>query len=168
MTPASRRPGRTPSPAPAVALWMLSAAFLTRVIGQMAVEFAGVGWLPPMAEWQSGLLPYPALLASQLVILLVMLGINLSVSRGHGFFARPHPRLGWVLLTIAVVYAGAMAARYVISGQLHPDRRLWPPGSIPIVFHFVLAGYLYTLSRLAGRGLRARQPISSAAPPHSD
>jgi hypothetical protein len=150
------------------ALWLLSALFLSRVIGQMVVEFVGVRWLPPMTEWQSGLLPYPALLASQLVILLVMLGINLGVSGGHGFFARPHPRLGWVLLITAVVYAAAMAARYVISGQLHPDRRFWPPGSIPIVFHFVLAGYLYALSRLAGRGLRARRPISSTAPSHSD
>ena len=167
MTPTSRR-GRAPSPASAVALWTLSVVFLTRVIGQVVVEFVGVRWLPPMAEWQSGLLPYPALLASQLVILFVMLRINLSVTRGHGFFSRPHPRLGWVLLMIAVVYAGAMAARYVISGQLHPDRRLWPPGSIPIVFHFVLAGYLYVLSRLAGRGMHARRAISSTAPPHSD
>jgi hypothetical protein len=61
-----------------------------------------------------------------------------------------------------------MAARYVISGQLHPDRRLWPPGSIPIVFHFVLAGYLCVLSRLAGRGMHARRAISSTAPPDSD
>jgi len=29
---------------------MLSAAFLARVIGQMAVEFVGVRWLPPVAE----------------------------------------------------------------------------------------------------------------------
>ena len=47
--------------------------------------------------------------------------------------------------------------RYFISGHLHPARRLWPPGSIPIVFHFVLAAYLYTLSRLA------RQPSISAS-----
>jgi hypothetical protein len=164
VTPAAGRHDR----ALACALWTLSALFLARVVGQIIVTTFDVRWLPPMADWQSGLLPYPALLASQAVILLVMLWINVSVSRRRGFFARPHPRLGWVLLIVAVVYAGAMVVRYVISGQLHPDRRLWPPGSIPIAFHFVLAGYLYVLSRLAGGGVRARRPISSTAPPHSD
>lgn len=134
------------------ALWTLSALFFARVFGQTAVAFLGVRWLPPMAEWQSGLLPYPALLASQIVILLVMLWINVGVSRGRGFFARPHPRLGLVLLIIAVVYAGSMAVRYVVSGYLNPDRRLWPPGSLPIAFHFVLAGYIYALSRLTRDG----------------
>lgn len=164
MTLAARRLDRPP----AWALWALLALFLVRVVGQIVVAAFDVRWLPPMAEWQSGLLPYPALLASQAVILLVMLWINVSVSRGRGFFTRPRARLGWVLLIVAATYAGAMVVRYVVSGQLHPDRRLWPPGSIPIAFHFVLAGYLYVLSRLAGGGLRDRRPISSTAPPHSD
>jgi hypothetical protein len=48
-----------------------------------------------------------------------------------------------------------MVIRYFVSGNLHPERRFWPPGSLPIVFHFVLAGYLYVLSRLARRPIMA-------------
>jgi hypothetical protein len=144
-------PARHPRPATAALLWALSFLFLLRVLGQAAVVFAGATWLPPMSEWQSGLLPYPALLASQAAILAVMAWINTGVTRVAGFFARRHPRLGRFLLGFAIVYAAAMSVRYVVSGYLHPDRRLWPPGIIPIVFHFVLAGYVYALSRLVRR-----------------
>jgi hypothetical protein len=44
-----------------------------------------------------------------------------------------------------------MILRYFVSGYLHPERRFWPPGSLPILFHFVLAAYLFVLSRLARR-----------------
>jgi hypothetical protein len=37
-----------------------------------------------------------------------------------------------------------MAIRYVVRMRRRPDQR-WFGGTIPIVFHFVLASYLYTL-----------------------
>lgn len=129
-------------------LWLLSGLFLARVVGQIVVILFEPAWLPPMSEWYSGLLAYPLLLPVQIVILAVMVRINLGVTRGAGWFTRPHPRFGLSLLWFAIVYAAGMVARYFLSGQLYPERRFWPPGSLPIFFHFVLAGYLYVLSRL--------------------
>jgi hypothetical protein len=136
-------------------LWSLSALFLLRVVGQVLVEFSGVTFLPPSREWYSGLLPYSLLLPVQIGILLWMAWMNAGVTLRRGFFTRPHPWLGGFLLVFCVLYAGGMAIRYFVSGQLHPERRFWPPGSLPIVFHFVLAAYLYVLSRLAGRPVAA-------------
>ncbi|MFP5502484.1 MAG: hypothetical protein ACLGIN_08330 [Candidatus Sericytochromatia bacterium] len=144
-------PRSRPMPRAAAILWLLSALFLARVVGQILVAFLGVTFLPPMPEWYSGLLPYHLLLPSQVAILALMLWINLGIGRGTGVFGQDHPRFARFLLLFALLYAGAMAVRYVVSGQLHPERRFWPPGSIPIVFHFVLAGYLFLVSRLLRR-----------------
>ena len=144
----------------AAVLWTLWGLFLARVLGQVAVAY-GVGWLLPMQEWQSGLLPYPLLLAGQVVILAAMAWINLGVTRRAGFFARRRRRLGRFLFGFAVLYAAVMVVRYFVSGHLHPERRLWPPGIIPILFHFVLAGYVSALSRLARRA--PGPPPASAA-----
>jgi hypothetical protein len=142
--------------APSAWLWLLAALFLARVLGQMAVAFAGVSWLPPMPEWYSGLLPYPVLLPTQWVILAVMAWLNLAATRRRGWCTVARPRLGRGLLAFAALYAAVMAVRYVVSGELHPERRWWPPGSIPIVFHFVLAGYLAVVAGVCRRPLEAR------------
>ena len=136
-------------------LWSLSLLFLLRVVGQILVEFLHVTFLPPSLEWYSGLLPYPLLLPTQLVILIWMARINTGVTFRRGFFTAPHPYLSRFLLIASILYAGGMAARYFISGHMHPERASWPPGSVPIAFHFVLAAYLYILSRMA------RCPIAS-------
>jgi hypothetical protein len=90
------------------------------------------------------------------VILIVMAWTNLGATVRRGFFTAPHPRLGRFLEVASVLYVILMTARYFISGHLHPERRFWPPGSIPIAFHFVLAAYLYVLSRLARHPLTPR------------
>jgi hypothetical protein len=145
-----------PAPREGRALWILSALFLLRVVGQVLVQFAGVTFLPPAPEWYSGLLPYPLLLPVQIAILLWMAWINAGVTRRRGFFTAPHPGLGRFLLVASGLYVTVMVVRYFVSGHLHPERRFWPPGSIPILFHFVLAAYLYVVSRLA------RQPMATA------
>jgi hypothetical protein len=61
----------------------------------------------------------------------------------------PSPSLRRRVRGLALQYVTVMVVRYFISGHLHPERRFWPPGSLPIFFHFVLAAYLYVLSRLA-------------------
>jgi hypothetical protein len=47
-----------------------------------------------MDAWQSGLLPYPVLLASQIVVLTFMTMICVDFVRQRGFFVEPHPRGG--------------------------------------------------------------------------
>ena len=140
-------------------LWIFTGLFLGRVLGQILVAFLGVRFLPPMPEWYSGLLPYPLLLPVQIVLLAWMFYLNWGVARGR-VLAAPRPGLGRFLLAFSVLYALFMVARYFISGALHPERRWWPPGTIPIVFHWVLATYLWTLGRLA-----LRSDASPASPP---
>jgi hypothetical protein len=50
-------------------LWILFSLFVGRVVGQLAVALDAAPFLPPMDEWQSGLLPYPLLLTSQLLLI---------------------------------------------------------------------------------------------------
>ena len=58
--------------------------------------------------------------------------------------AEPRPRLGILLIGIATVYALAMIVRYGLRMARRPDQR-WLGGTIPIAFHFVLAGWLMVL-----------------------
>lgn len=132
-------------------LWILSSMFLARVLGQILVYFLNVNFLPPMSEWYSGLLVYPLLLPTQIAMLYLMYRINTGVMRGNHYLLRRRQRLGYFLLWFSIAYAVFMAVRYFIAGALHTERRWLPPGIIPIVFHWVLAGYLWTLSCLTLR-----------------
>jgi hypothetical protein len=127
-------------------LGILATAFLARVLGQALVAFLHVGFLPPMKEWYSGLLPYPVLLPAQLAILAFQFEVSRQLWRKSGPLTKPRPRLGRVLKWFSLVYFLAMIARYVITMTLHPEKR-WFGGAIPIAFHWVLAVYLYFFSR---------------------
>jgi hypothetical protein len=135
----------------ATILWILSGLFLARVLGQILVAFFNVNFLPPMPEWYSGLLSYPLLLPTQIVIFYVMYRINTGIMQENHYLLKRRKRLGYFLHWSSIVYAVFMVGRYFIAGTLNPERRWLPPGIIPIVFHWVLAGYLWTLSRLTLR-----------------
>lgn len=159
--------GTDPAPAPpqvlrayAVALWLLLALFMCRVVGQGLVAFFDVGFLPPMAAWQSGLMDYPWLLGSQLVIVLVYGKICLDFSRGRGVAVVPRRRLGQGLLVFGGWYLLAMMTRYVVRMALYSQER-WTGGSIPTFFHWVLAGFLLVLGayhwrRVSGEDRRGK------------
>jgi hypothetical protein len=123
-------------------LWAVLVLFLLRVLGQLIVVVARPAWLPPMAQWYSGLLPYRYLLPAQVLILALMATIATGVSVHRGPFAQPHRPVGLVLLGFSVVYAGSMVVRYILRMQRHPDQR-WLGGTIPIIFHVVLATFLF-------------------------
>ena len=127
-------------------MWLLLFAFFLRVLGQALVAFLQVDFLPPMAEWYSGLVPYPVLLPIQLVILAVQAKISLDIWRDIGFFAVRRPRAGRLLCWLSYVYFGVMLLRYVVTMWLYPERRWWH-GTIPIFFHWVLAAYLFILGK---------------------
>ena len=126
-------------------MYALTALFLGRVVGQAWVAGAAVTWLPPMDAWYSGLLPYPWLLLAQVVILAGQVKLGADARAGRGLFSHRRPRLARVLGVTSYAYAAAMLGRYAVT-QTH---------AIPVAFHFVLAGYLFCLSRLlAGAGHR--------------
>ena len=130
----------------ATVLWSLTALFLARVLGHVAVVFFHPRFLPPMAQWYSGLLAYRYLLPVQAVILAIMVTVSLQFSKGAGFFVEPRPVAGQWLVTYSYLYFTAMAVRYVIWMKRRPDQR-WFGGTLPIAFHVVLAGFLYVVGR---------------------
>jgi hypothetical protein len=130
----------------AVALWLLLGLFLLRVGGQLAVALGFAPFLPPMEEWYSGLLPYRPLLASQILIVAVFATVCVHVSRGAGYFASPRGWLGVPLQIFGWVYVAAMVVRYVVTMTIHAERRWAGAGTIPIVFHLVLAAFLLVLA----------------------
>jgi hypothetical protein len=135
----------------ALALAVLALAFFGRVVGQVLVVLFAPSWLPPMAEWYSGLMRYPLLLPSQIAILALQFLVSRDLWRGAGPFAVRRPRLGLGMRWFSIVYFAGMVLRYVLTMWLLPERR-WFHGTIPIFFHWVLAGYLYLWSRwLEGR-----------------
>jgi hypothetical protein len=158
----SRKKSASAQPAPsadyAILLWFLLALFCVRVLGQILVAFFHVGWLPPMEEWYSGLLPYPQLLASQLLIIALLTKIGVDFSRGRGYFVESHAYLGTYALWFGYIYLSVMVVRYPVHMYLHPESR-WFGQTIPIFFHWVLATYvilvgLYHRRRMSGAPLR--------------
>jgi len=125
-------------------LWALLALFVCRVAGQALVAFLDVRFLPPMEAWYSGLMPYPYLLPSQIVIIAVMAKICLDFTRQDGFFFRKNRFLATAWLWFGYVYLAVMVARAVFLWD-HP---------IPIVFHWVLAAFVITV------GLSHRRRLS--------
>ena len=133
-------------------LSVLAFLFFLRVLGQALVAFAGVSVLPAMSEWYSGLVPYSLLLPTQITILGLQVWISLALWRGHGVLVTPRRRVGRVLVALSVIYFAAMALRYAITMTSYPERRWLGTGTIPVVFHWVLAAYLFTLGRHHARG----------------
>ena len=128
------------------ALWTLLALFALRVLGQLLVVLGLAPFLPPMDDWQSGLLPYPLLLASQVLILALCAMICMQFSRGRGYFVQPHRWLATPAWILGGLYAGAMVVRYLL---LRTD-------IIPVVFHIVLASFVLVLGWHQRRALAIR------------
>ncbi len=129
----------------------LASAFFLRVLGQLIVELFEPGFLPPNEEWYSGLIPYPILLPTQIVILGVQWAISRDLWRGKGRFATLRPRMGAWLCRLSVLYFALMLVRYIAVMILYPEQR-WFGGTIPIFFHWILAGYLFGYGRYHARG----------------
>ena len=119
-------------------LWILTVLLVGRVVGQLIVATRAPRWLPPMEQWQSGLLPYSVLVAGQAIVLTLMIWISWDFSRGEGFWVRPRPTLGLAALWWSYLYFGAMVIRYIVRMARRPDQR-WLGGTIPIIFHALVA-----------------------------
>lgn len=129
-----------------LSLWFLLFLFILRVVGQVLVVAFAPPWLPPMEQWYSALLPYPVLLPLQIALIVLMAKICRDVTAGNGYFAFGSARVGRRLIGLSVIYFAVMIARYAIHMTLHPEAR-WLGGTIPIIFHFVLATFVLLLGR---------------------
>lgn len=122
-------------------MWACVVLFMFRVLGQVYVAVYAPRWLPPMQEWYSGLLPYYLLLPAQLLVFVLMAIVAYDYTRGEGYLFVTGELKGKILISLAIVYFSAMVSRYFIAMVRYPDRR-WFGGTIPIIFHFVLAAFL--------------------------
>jgi hypothetical protein len=111
-------------------LTLLLALFIARVLGQIIVVIARPRWLPPMEAWYSGLMPYRYLLPAQIAIIVLMVTMIRQVAMG----APANRSLAIGIFVFATIYAGAMVVRFFV--------RRYP--LIPIIFHWVLAAFLFT------------------------
>lgn len=119
-------------------MWVLTVLLFGRVIGQLVVYFRAPKFLPPMEQWQSGLVPYWFLVFVQCIVLWLMASISVDFTRASGFWVEPHPLLGVIVLWWSYLYFAAMVVRYVARMRCRPDQR-WLGGSIPIIFHGLVA-----------------------------
>jgi hypothetical protein len=122
-------------------LWLGTALFLLRVLGQLYVALYRPPFLPPMQAWYSGLLPYPLLLPSQILFLMFMAIVATDFTERSGQFYVTSPTTGRALTVSGSIYFGSMLVRYLIRMARHPEAR-WLGGTIPILLHCVLASFV--------------------------
>jgi len=118
----------------------LAGLFFLRVAGQLVVRSYGPSWLPPVRDWN--LMPYRFLLPIQIAFLATMGFICYDLVRRAGVFATPSPAFGQAAVWFSYAYAAAMVVRYAVRMIRRPEQR-WFGGAIPIVFHLVLATFVF-------------------------
>jgi hypothetical protein len=124
----------------ALLLSVLLVLFVLRVSGQIVAATVAPRWLPPMARWYSGLMPYRYLLPTQIVFVIVMTVIVGQVAAGASPLGSGAPAAGTWIVWASYFYALGMIYRAVRYARATPERR---GVLIPIVFHFVLAAFLF-------------------------
>ncbi|HEX5075080.1 MAG TPA: hypothetical protein VFW03_17820 [Gemmatimonadaceae bacterium] len=128
----------------ATVMAVLLALFLARVLGQIVAATLAPSWLPPMRRWDSGLVPYRYLLPTQIVFLILMTAMTVGVAHEAAPLGIAAPAVGVWVIWASYVYALGMVVRSVRYVRTPPERR---GVLIPIVFHFVLAAFLFTYGR---------------------
>lgn len=138
--------------------WMLalSGLFVLRVLAQLLQAVHPVAFLPPFHAWHGAVLPYPLLVATQVVVMMVLAVICWRV-RNDGI----HPsRWKYRLCFISGgLYFSIMAFRLFAGLSILADHS-WFSKSLPAFFHLVLASFVLMLGHYLYR--RASGPTSHA------
>lgn len=122
-------------------LWICIVLFVSRVIGQILVEFFDVKFLPPSSEWYSGIISYPILLLFQIAIIMLMLRVATDLTTDTGRFSGLSIGTAKKLHIFGMIYLFSMVLRYIVRMYIYPEER-WTGGCIPIFFHWVLATFV--------------------------
>lgn len=126
-------------------MWGISLLFFGRVYGQFLVTHMEPAWLPPLPYWFSGYIAYHYLLGIQIAILMLMSVINASYWRGAGYWFVESRSKKTGIKIFCCLYAFAMVVRLSLHFTLFLDR-VWYINLIPIVFHWLLAAYLWLMT----------------------
>jgi phosphatidylglycerophosphate synthase len=106
------------------------------VFAQLSTLFINVSWIPAFSQWHSAAMPYPILLLSQLIIIGYFLSVVWQFS--NNTFKASSTKGIW-FIRFGIIYFVVMLIRYLLGLTLFYDLR-WFTQTLPIVFHFVLAG----------------------------
>ena len=117
-------------------LWCLLMLFCFRVFAQLSTLFINVSWIPAFSQWHSAAMPYPILLLSQLIIIGYFFSVVWQFSNNN--FKASSTKGIW-FIRFGIIYFVVMLIRYLLGLTLFYDLR-WFTQTLPIVFHFVLAG----------------------------
>ena len=131
-------------------LFALAALFGFRVVAQLLQAVFELPMLPSFAAWHSGALPYPALVASQVVILTAMVVIAWRVRVGALSPGRWRHRLCFGL---GGLYFSVMLFR-LLAGMTWLSDVPWFAKPLPAFFHLGLASYLLVLGLYFLNGVR--------------
>jgi hypothetical protein len=119
-------------------LWLLAGIFVVRVLAQPVALWIESSMLPPFEAWHSDVLPYPVLVATQLLLAAWLGRTAWTFTTGA---VLPRPRLGVAMLVAGWIYLAAMVTRLLLGATVLSHVR-WFASSLPTVFHIVLAAYL--------------------------
>ena len=120
--------------------WMLALTvlFAARVLAQ-AVQWAGpVPFLPSFDAWQGSGLPYPALFASQVAIIALLVRVLFLVRADA---VSPASWKHNACFILGGLYFAVMGARLVAGLTLLSDVE-WFDSTLPALFHVVLASFI--------------------------
>jgi hypothetical protein len=126
----------------AAAMWLATALFAFRVIGQAVQRWLPVPWLPAFREWQGSATPYPVLLAIQLVIIGAMAHASWRAWTGSTGSSRAMQGFAWLGALYMFVAVGRIAIGLSVD-----DAPAWFRAWISGAFHVVLAGFVLALAR---------------------
>jgi hypothetical protein len=132
----------------AALLALLLALFVFRVLAQLTQWLSPTSLLPPFDAWQSGTVPYAALVVAQLLIIAAILAVIFRMRRGK---LRPRRELGAALLALGAIYMAGAAFR-LVAGLTFLSHLSFFRATIPSLFHVVLAGIVLTLGHYHFRG----------------
>lgn len=123
-------------------LWGLIGLFIIRVIAQPASLLIESQFLPTFESWHGGVLPYPVLLISQILIIAWMVHITRQFDTGSVI---PSHRVGKYVSIIASIYFSVMLVRLILGLTILSEHR-WFGSTLPAFFHLVLASFLLLYS----------------------
>ena len=119
-------------------LWLCSSLFAFRVVAQLMALLFKPSFLPTFGSWHGGVLPYPLLLSTQILIFIWLAWTAWQFSRSS---VRPRHSLGIVITLFASLYFLVMLLRLLLGLTILSNQR-WFASYLPAFFHLILASYL--------------------------
>ncbi|MEQ1599184.1 MAG: hypothetical protein ABL880_07445 [Methylotenera sp.] len=120
-------------------LWLCAGLFAFRVVAQLAALLFKPNFLPTFESWHGGVLPYPLLLTTQILILIWLAWTASQFSKNN---LQPRRRLGMAIVILASLYFLLMLLRLLLGLTILSEHR-WFASYLPAFFHLVLASYLF-------------------------